>query len=205
MLWREWLHRGDSKAEEILGSLGISDPKDRPLHGEAAQKFIRQALLRAIVLSERMRGVSSQQLTRQWRLTRFEGIEEDLRDHRIWLSHAVANLADWPIFSWHCNHVLEVDELRRDRIKKVLGQLRFQALSCCGSLSTCSPLGALLPGLRQRGGKARVGIGTLRKLEAAGVSDLSALLPMGIEDIVRLGIRRNLAQQINSFCQAALR
>lgn len=205
MLWREWLHRSDSKVEEILGSLGITDAKDRPLHGESAQKLIRQALLRAIVLSERMRGASSDQLTRQWRLTSFAGIEEDLRDHRIWLSHGLAQLADWPLLSWHCNHVLQVDEPRKQRIKRILGQIRFQALSCCGSLTTCSPLGALLPGLRQQGGKMHVGIGTLRKLEAAGVADLAALLRMTEGDLVGYGVRRDLAQQIVSFCKAALR
>lgn len=205
MLWREWLHRSDSKAEEILGSLGITDAKDRPLHGEAAQKVIRQALLRAIVLSERMRGASSDQLTRQWRLTNFAGIEEDLRDHRIWLSHGLAQLADWPLLSWHCNHVLQVDEPRKLRIKKILGHIRAQALSCCGSLSTCSPLGALLPGLRQQAGKTHVSIGTLRKLEAAGIADLSALLRMTVDDLIDYGIRRDLAQQVVAFCRAALR
>lgn len=205
MLWREWLYRGDAKAEEILGSLGINDAKERPLHGPEAQKHIRQAILRAIVLSERMRGVAAEQLTRQWRLTHFAGIEEDLRDHRIWLSHGLAQLADWPLLSWHCNHVLHVDEARKERIRKVLNQIRFQALTCCGSLSTCSSLGGLLPGLRRQGGKSHVGIGTLRKLEAAGVADLAGLLKMGVGDLVALGVRRDLAAQINAFCQAALR
>ena len=68
MLWREWLHRPDNKAEEILGSLGIIDAQDRPIHGKPAQKMIRQAVLRAIILSERMQGISSDQLARQWRL-----------------------------------------------------------------------------------------------------------------------------------------
>lgn len=205
MLWREWLYRSDDKAEEILGSLGITDAKERPLHGQTAQRHIRQALLRTIVLSERMRGASGDQLARQWRLTSFVGIEEDLRDHRIWLSHGIAQLADWPLLSWHCNHVLHVDDLRKERIKKVLSQIRFQALSCCGSLSTCSPLGALLPGLRRQGHKTHIGIGTLRKLEAAGIGDLRGLLKMGVEDLVRLGVRRDLALQISSFCKAALR
>ena len=205
VLWREWLHRSDGKAEEILGSLGIADTKDKPLHGEAAQKLLNQAILRAIVLSERMRGTSSEQLTRQWRLTTFAGIEEDLRDHRIWLSHGLAQLADWPLLSWYCNHVLQVDELRKLRIKQGLGRIRAQALSCCGSLSTCSPLGALLPGLRQQAGKTNVGIGTLRKLEAAGIADLAGLLHMSLEDLVARGVRRDLAPQIMAFCRAALR
>jgi helicase len=205
MLWAEWLYHGDSKAEEILGSLGTTDAKDRPLHGQAAQRFIRQALLRTIVLSERMRGTSREQLARQWRLTTFAGIEEDLRDHRIWLSHGLAQLAEWPLFSWHCNHVLEVDEPRKERIKKVLSGLRFQALTCCGSLSTCSTLGGLLPGLRNQGGKTKVGIGTLRKLESAGISDLGQLLRMTIEDLIRVGVRKDLARQIVSFCRMALR
>lgn len=205
MLWREWLYRGDSKAEEVLGSLGITDAKDRPLHGKAAQKFIRQALLRAIVLSERMNRVSSVQLTRQWRLSTFTGIEESLRDHRIWLSHGLSQLADWPLLSWHCNHVLHVNETRKERINKLLRHIRSQALSTCGSLSICSPLGALLSGLRQQDGKTHVGVGTLRKLEAAGVANLAGLLKMKIDDLVELGIRRDLAQQIYDFCQAALR
>jgi len=108
---------GDDKGEEIPGSLGIADAKARPLHGPAAQKLIRQALLRVIVLSERMRGMSPDQLARQWRLTSFAGIEEDMRDHRIWFSHGIAQLADWPLLSWHCNHVLQIDELRKERIK----------------------------------------------------------------------------------------
>ena len=205
MLWREWFYRGDSKAEEILGSLGIMDEKERPLHGKAAQKFIRQAILRTIVLSERMRGISNDQLAKQWQLKTFAGIEEDLRDNRIWLSYGLSQLADWPLLSWHCNHVLQVDEPRKDRIKKVLSQIRFEALQCCGSLGTCSPLGGLLPGLRRPGGKARVGIGTLRKLEAAGIADLGGLLRMQLDDFVALGVRRDLAQQIVEFCRAALR
>lgn len=205
MLWREWFHRTDGKAEEILGSLGIVDAKQRPLHGDAAQKLIRQAILRAIVLSERMSGLSCDQITRQWSLANFAGIEEDLRDHRIWLSHGLAQLADWPVLSWHCNHILQVDEPRKQRIKKALSQIRAQALACCGSLSTCSPLGALLPGLRLRGGKTHVGMGTLRKLEAAGVADLASLLRMSLGDLVALGIRKDLAQQIIGYCRAAQR
>ncbi|MFY7915092.1 MAG: DEAD/DEAH box helicase [Rubrivivax sp.] len=205
VLWREWLHRSDGKAEEILGSLGITDTKNRPLRGESAQKLLNQSILRAIVLSERKRGTSSEQLMRQWRLTTFAGIEEDLRDHRIWLSHGLAQMADWPLLSWHCNHVLQVDEPRKLRIKQGLARIRAQALSCCGSLSTCSPLGALLPGLRQQAGKTNVGIGTLRKLEAAGVSNLAGLLHMSLEDLVALGVRRDLATQIIAFCRTALR
>lgn len=205
ILWREWLHRTDSKPEEVLGSLGVIDAKGRPLHAEAAHKFVRQAILRAIVLNERMRGVASDQLARQWRLTTFQGIEESLRDHRIWLSHGLAQLADWPVLSWHCNHVLQVDEPRKQRIKKALGQIRSKALSCCGSLGTCSPLGALLPGLRLQSGSSQVGIGTLHKLESAGVADLASLLRMSLDDIVVLGIRRGLAKQIVAFCRAALR
>jgi superfamily II DNA/RNA helicase len=205
LLWREWLHRGDDRAEEILGSLGVTDRRERPLHGAEAQKLLRQALLRAIVFSERMRGAAAEQLTRQWRLTTFDGIEEDLRDHRIWLSHGLAQLADWPLLSWHCNHVLGVDEARKARIRQVLNQIRFQALTCCGSLSTCSSLGGLLPGLRRQGGKSHVGIGTLRKLEAAGVADLAGLLKMGVDELVALGVRRDLAVQIQVFCRAALR
>jgi helicase len=205
MLWREWFHRLDGKAEEILGSLGITDAKQRPLHGEAAQKQIRQAILRAIVLSERMRGATCEQLTRQWDLSNFAGVEENLRDHRIWLSHGLAQLADWPMLSWHCNHVLHADEPRKKRIKNALNRIRSQSLGCCGSLSTCSPLGALLPGLRLQGNKTHVGIGTLRKLESAGVVNLASLLRLSLDEIVDLGIRRDLAQQIVSYCRALLR
>lgn len=205
MLWREWFYLGDSKSEEILGSLGIVDAKQRPLHGDVAQRQIRQAILRTIVLSERMQGSSCEQLTRQWQLSNLVGVEEDWRDHRIWLSHGLAQLADWPALSWHCNHVLNVDEPRKQRIKSTLGHMRAQALACCGSLSTCSPLGALLPGLRMQAGKANVGIGTLRKLESAGISNLANLLRMNLDDLVSLGIRRDLAQQIVAFCRAALR
>jgi superfamily II DNA/RNA helicase len=205
MLWREWFYRSDSKGEEIIGSLGITDPRDRPLHGSAAQKQVRQAILRTIVLSERMRGASSDQLVRQWRLNSFAGIEEELRDNRIWLSHGVAQLADWPLLSWHCNHVLQVDEPRKARVKHALNHIRFEALSSCGSLSTCSPLGALLPGLRQQHGKRRVGMNTLRKLEDAGVTSLTQLLELSLDELVAAGIRRDFAKQIVAFCRAALR
>jgi helicase len=205
MLWREWFHRGDAKGEEILGSLGITDNRQRPLQGQAAQKFIRQALLRTILLSERMRGTASDHLSRQWGLNNFVGIEEDLRDHRIWLSHGLAQLADWPLLSWHCNHILGVDEPRKERIKKVLRNIRFHALTSCGSLSTCSPLGALLPGLRQLRTTNSVGIGTVRKLENAGITNLSILLRMSLDELVKLGIRKDLANQIVAFCRLALR
>lgn len=101
--------------------------------------------------------------------------------------------------------MLYADDQRKQRIKKALGQIRAQALACCGSLSTCSPLGALLPGLRLQGGKSHVGMGTLRKLEAAGVADLASLLRMSLDDLVNIGIRQDLARQIVAFCRSALR
>jgi helicase len=204
MLWREWLHLGDQKAREVLGSLGIQN-HNKPLTDDTAGRIVRQALLRAIVLSERMRGASTEQLARQWRLSSFDGVEEGLRDHRIWLSHGIAQLADWPVLSWHCNHQLRIDDVRKERVKNALRGLRFHALSCCGSLSTCSPLGALLPGLRQQSGKTKVGIGTLRTLERAGIGDLASLVRMTQAQLIAAGVRRDLAIEIDRYCRSVLR
>lgn len=206
-LWREWLHDFTEKSDDLAGSLGLTDEKGGRLLGPKLIRHSQLALLRTIVLLERSAGESVEQLGKRWAISQLAGIEEDWRDNRIWLASGIAQLADYALVSWHCNHVCKLSEVRRKRIRKALAGIRRAAYDICGRLTTCSPLGALLGGIRnqQKAAAARVGVSTIRSLEAAGIRNLNDLAAKTRGDLVELGVRSDLAAQLISYVRSAMR
>lgn len=72
----------------------------------------------------------------------------------------------------------------------------------------CSPLGGLLRGLQtlyaDRDGQT-AGIGTIRRLESAGIESMRQVASMSVSDLVQIGVQRRYALQIRRYVERRLR
>jgi len=198
-LFREWI-AGDkehSKAIEILGSLGISSPKIGKQGDEWARQRGYQATFQAIVLFERSMGRPIAELTRQYKVENLGGIEERWRDEMLWLLSGLSKILDIRTFFYHLKEECEANSDRVRRVKRFLLGMRHQVYDLQEQLKYCSPLGPLLRQLHNvKGGKAGVGIQTIRKLEEVGISTPKDILDLGLEGLVEKGVRRDIAKRL---------
>jgi helicase len=90
-------------------------------------------------------------------------------------------------------------------VKKLLRRMRIQVLELQECLKYCSPLGPVLRDIRQTisSDGPRVGPRSISRLEEVGIHSLEDLVSLTTEDLVQLGIRRDLAQQIRAYATAA--
>jgi hypothetical protein len=200
MLFRRWLRgeKGHSKAAEVLGSLGV-EPRDRVSdRDEWARQRGYLATFNAIVLNERAMGRAIKDLERQYRISNLEGVEERWRDTMLWLLAGLANVLEVKVFYFHLKEDCNADQERIKTVKRHLGMMRRQVLELVEQIKFASPLGPVLRDIRRltRGG---VGVQTIRRLEQAGVTDLKRLYQLGLDGIVGLGVRRDIAKRIVAF------
>lgn len=207
LLFAEWVmgSADASKADEVFGSLGISDAKQG---GGGARKRAYVAMLAAIVLDERSRGVSVADIESRWSVSGLEGIEEAWRDSALWLLAGHTSIFEIRAFYHHLlQHCSATPEQVRET-KRTLGRIRGQAYDLLERLKYCSPLGPLMRGVRDvlRASKEpTLGVGTIRKLEGAGVTSLQQLAQMDLDAIVAAGVQKRFAKQIKTYIRRRLR
>jgi superfamily II DNA/RNA helicase len=207
-LYREWIvgSESSSRANELLGSLGISDGLQRG--GQCwAWKAAYTSVFRAIILEERGRGMSLEDIRRRWDVENLEGIEERWRDTNLWLLSGMAKILDLRCFYFHLRQECAASDDRIRRVKSLLRDLRNQAFQLMGSLKYCSPLGTLLHSIQrssQSGAPISIGLRSIRRLEEAGVTNFAQLSEMGVDDLVRMGLRHDLAKQLRSYVRRRL-
>jgi hypothetical protein len=192
VLYGEWIRgaEGSSRADQLLGSLGIT------LDPEAARRAAHLGVLRAVVLSERGAGVPAPELERRWPVANLSGIEERWRDRSLWLLAALQGVLDTPCF-YHClREHCRATGRRVARVSALLRRLRAQIYGLQEHLKYCSPLGGVLRNLRCTR-RIRIGTGTVRRLESAGVTSLAALAALSVDQLVEIGVRRDLARAIS--------
>jgi hypothetical protein len=86
--------------------------------------------------------------------------------------------------------------------------MRNQTYDLMEQLKYTSPLGSMLRGIRASQREingAVVGIGTIRKLEAVGITTLQQVSQTKLADMERLGIATRYAKQIISYVRRRLR
>jgi len=211
LLFAEWVMSaaGASKAEELLGSLGVSPngKASRDLGHARARAY--SAMLAAIVLDERSRGVPLPDIERRWGVHDLEGLDESWRDTALWLLAGHANLLEVRAFYHHLREACSATDEQVKATKRALGRMRSQAYDLLEALKFCSPLGPMLRGIRSTVGPAVdgpvAGIATIRKLEAAGVTSMVQIRQMGIDALVQAGIQKRYARQIRSYIDRRLR
>jgi superfamily II DNA/RNA helicase len=206
ILFGRWIRgaEGHSKADEVLGSLGVGAEgigSGSPLRGEPARRVAYSATARAIVLFELGRGRAVERLTHDWKLEMLEGVEERWRDDVLWLLSGFASILEVRAFFHHLRERCSAGPDRILRVKQCLRAMRHQALELRETVEYCSPLGAVLRSLRRvNASRARtVGVRTIRRLEAAGVSSLQQLMGMGPEDLRSLGVRAEFVAQLQEY------
>ena len=203
LLHKEWIAgaRGTSGASEVLGSLGVRSASVVGKSEELARKEAYSAILRAMILYELGGGLSADELERRWNLTGLAGMEERWRDEHLWLLAGIAEILDLRCFYFHLREECEADRERIKRVKKLLLRIRAQAFELRERLKYCSPLGPIFRDIH----KARtsieptIGLKSIRRLEAAGLSNLEDLARLQVDDLIRIGLRRDLADQIRAY------
>jgi hypothetical protein len=85
VLYREWIRgvKGHSKAAELFGSLQLSPENKITDPDEWCRRKAYLGVLRAIILRERSKGLTVEEISRRWKVESLAGIEEAWRDDRL--------------------------------------------------------------------------------------------------------------------------
>jgi hypothetical protein len=208
LLYREWISgsSSNSRAHEVLGSLGVQPTAPTKYSDGWARGEANLAVLRATILHELSQGTTADELEHRWEFRGLSGTEERWRDELSWLLSGLAEVLDLRCFYFHLRQECDADPDRTKRVKSILLRMRAQSFALREDLSYCSPLGPVLRALRATragtGGRS-VGVRSIRRLEEAGIRSLSDLVPYEITDLIRLGIRQDLAKQIRAYAAGA--
>jgi hypothetical protein len=211
VIFAEWIMgaAGASKTDELFGSLGIATDRKAAAGADAARKRAYIAMLAAIVLDERSRGIALADIERRWAITDLEGLDESWRDTALWLLAGHAKLFEIRAFYHHLREHCGATGDQVKVMKRALGRMRSQAYDLLEGLKYCSPLGPMLRGIRLTVGPHTdgpvAGIATIRTLEAAGITSMIQVRQMGIDALVQTGIQRRYAKQIRSYIDRRLR
>lgn len=204
VLYREWIkgEPGDSRAVEVLGSLGLSPQEKGGAVADWARRNAYLALFRSILLYERGEGANMEDLERRWGVSNFGGVEEQWRDNLLWLFSGLVHILEIRCFYYHLREECRADKERVRRVKRLFYGMRAQIFNLRESLKYCSPLGPVLRSIRRSSATltgTSVGVLSIRRLEGAGINTVAELARLQVNDMVRLGVRTDLAKQIRNY------
>lgn len=205
LLFAEWV-MGTSeatKADELLGSLGFKSAS-----ASTARKQAYVCMLPAVVLDERSRGASIGDIERRWGLSGLDGAEESWRDTVLWLLAGHAALFDVRCFYHHLLKNCSATTAQIRATKYAFSAMRRQVYDLLERLKYCSPLGSLIRGVRGSSITSKepmLGVGTIRKLEAAGVLTLKQVANMDVDTLIAAGVQRRFAKQIRAYVRHRLK
>lgn len=209
LLFAEWIvgSASTSKADELFGSLGIAVGQKQK-QAEAARNKAYTCMLSAAVMHQRANGVSITDLEARWSVSGLEGIEESWRDTMLWMIAGLNNLFEIRAFYHHLRENCGADVEQIKDVKRYLRNIRYQGYELLERIKYCSPLGGLLRGLHtlyaDRDGHT-AGIGTIRRLESAGIESMRQVASMSVSDLVQIGVQRRYAFQIRRYVERRLR
>ena len=175
-----------SKAGELLGSLGVYNRRSSATHSDAARKQAYLAMFGAILLNERSRGSSIEDIERRWAITGLDGPDEAWRDAAIWILAGHAAVFEIRSFYYHLQAHCSADTGQIRDTKRAIARMRSQTYDLMEQLKYASPLGSMLRGIRASlygFSDALVGIGTIRTLEESGITTLKQVSQMKLDDL----------------------
>jgi superfamily II DNA/RNA helicase len=203
VIFQNWIRgkKGFSKADEILGSLGFDLTKKTGTKSDAARKVAYQAMLRSIILWQRAHGALSADLERRWKVNDLDEIQEPWRDDRLFLLGAISNIWDVRCFFYHLKEECQAGDERTLRVKRALQRMKGMSLRMMNLVAWCSTLGPVFLRLRSLiGDSGQIpGLTTMRRLEEVGISDVTNLRSCSTTDLIKAGVRKDLANKIVSF------
>jgi helicase len=209
LLFAEWVAgiAATSKAGELFGSLGVVPTRDKK-QADTSRSRAYTCMLSAIVMYERANGTSIADLETRWSVMGLSGIEENWRDTTLWLVSGLNSLLEIRAFYHHLQEHCDVGAEEIKGVKRVLRRIRHQGYDLLERVKYCSPLGGLLLGLRvvySDREEQTVGIGTIRRLESAGIESVRQVASMSVSDLVKIGVQRRYALQIRRYIERRLR
>jgi helicase len=204
ILFQNWIRGADgfSKAQELLGSLGLEQGTRSGAKKGQARKQAYMAMFRTIVLWQRAHGVIARDLERRWQIKDIDEIQEQWRDDRLFHLGAMRGLWDIRCFFYHLKEECEASDDRILRVKRAFQRLNVISLQLMNQVSWCSPLGAVfsrLRSMRAPGQKGSPAQGTMRRIEDAGITTVEHLRTLTVEQIKALGVRSDIASLILVF------
>lgn len=191
-----------SRAGEIMATLGISNTSLSKKKKDWARQNAYLAMVRSIVLYELSQGNLISDLERQWKVKNLEGVEERWRDDYLWLLSGLADMFELRCFYYHLLEECSAGPERIKRVKKILRDLHLQTIFLREQIKYCSTLGPMILNIKKQRGNRKgpsVGVATLRTLEEAGVKYTHDLLDKTVDEVVEMGVRRDLAKQIYGY------
>jgi hypothetical protein len=211
LLFAEWVMGAAraSKVDELFGSLGISTERKARDGADGSRKRAYTAMLSAIALNERSRGISLSEIERRWGLTSLDGLDESWRDTALWLLAGHTKVFEVRAFYHHLReHCVATDDQVK-ATKRAFAYIRSHAYDLLERIKYCSPLGPMLRGIKSgvRLNEAgdTPGIATIRLLEAAGVTNLIQLSQLSTDALVKLGLQKRYAKQIRAYIDRRMR
>lgn len=192
---------GHSKADEILGSIGVKVEATGSKVAEQCRKVAYQALFHAIVLFTRSQGKSIRHIEQEFGIKGLEGIEEQWRDNFLWLLSGLARILTTRAFFFHLKQECNADLARIRRVERAFQRMRHQVFDLLDDLKYCSPLGSLLRDIRRHAPKKgrKMGVQSIRRLEQAGIGSLKDLVGKDSGQLVKLGLQRQMADQVVGY------
>ena len=205
-MFTEWIRgtKDHSKADEVFGSLGIMPNKSagRGNAPEKARQFAYLATMRSIVLWQRANGIRSEDLERRWKLSGLAEAEQTWRDDRLFLLAGMSKLFEIRCIFYHLKEECGASDERIQRVKRILADLATSCHQLMNMLGWCSPLGPIFVRLRRtqsKAGKALPAKATMAQLEQGGFDSAERLAKVSLDDLRRLGVRKDLAKLIVGF------
>ncbi len=126
----------------------------------------------------------------------------------LWLISGLNNLFEIRALYHHLREHCEADVDQIKDVKRYLRGIRYQGYELMERIRHCSPLGGFLRGLQtmyaDRDGQT-AGIGTIRKLESAGIESMRQVASLSVGDLVQIGVQRRYALQIRRYVERRLR
>jgi len=210
LLFADWVagDEASSKADELFGSLSLSERRGGSQRAPDARKRSYVAMLSAILLEERSEGRPCGELEKRWGIQGLEGAEESWRDSALWMLSGHAAICQIRAFYHHLQANCGSTPEQCLDAKKVLGRMRSDAYDAIERLKYCSPLGPLMRGVRQSLGgteQPTIGVGTIRTLEAAGVTSIQQVAQLEADELVRLGVQKRFARQLREYVRRRMR
>ena len=204
MLYRNWIKgsEGSSRAREVLGSLDVEIPNRTRDPDNWARKKAYTAAARSIIIHDRGLGTACQDIERQWGVSDVQDIEEKWRDEMLWLLSGIARLCELRCFFYH---LIENCRAGSEQIRSVRDQtklLRRQAFELMEQIKYCSALGPMLRSIRRTKSAAPgpgIGVQTIRRLEESGITAVSQLVGLTVDQLVSLGVRKHIAKHICAY------
>ncbi|MEZ5325773.1 MAG: hypothetical protein R3F19_12015 [Verrucomicrobiales bacterium] len=147
----EWIRgqEGFSKADEVLGSLGMAPAGNGKSGAEKCRQTGYLATLRAIVMWQRAHGIPVADVQRRWKVKDVAEVEESWRDDRLFMLAGMSRIFELRCFYYHLKEECGADDERIHRVKRQLQRMASMARQLMALIGWCSPLGPLFLRLRR--------------------------------------------------------